>query len=171
MNLMNLRLIKAIRNHDMIDAKDLATWNARIPLYKYPIGAFPKQVIQNNHQYLDRSYKVNLNYFKRLLSEIYSNFYTSDELDIICTYLMLITTNEYSVESSMLPWVTPYIEIHSEKPEIEFCLEEIKYYYLYMLLDVNTAAANQSFETIYNELLLIEDQHNHFIWEEIYEAG
>ena len=40
-----------------------------------------------------------------------------------------------------------------------------------MLLDVNTAAANQSFETIYNELLLIEDQHNHFIWEEIYEAG
>lgn len=171
MNLMNLRLIKAIRNHDMIDAKDVATWNERIPLYKYPIGAFPRQVVQNNSQYLARSYKVNIDYFKRLLSQIYSSFYTADEIEIICIYLTLIATSEYLIDASMIPLVSPFIQTHSEKPEIEFCLEEIKYYYLFMLLNVNTSAANESFETIYDELCLIENQHNHFNLEEIYEIS
>jgi hypothetical protein len=56
--------------------------------------------------------------------------------------------------------ISTYLNMSSNKAEIQYCIDEIKYTYLNLLIYVQNST--QEFDTLLDELTLIEQQHNNF---------
>lgn len=124
-------------------------------LYVYPIGAFPLEAIINNYSYTVRDFTLVLRLIKIMINFIYIDVYTEEERNIISTFFAISANHQYQQYGILL---YPFINIKSSKPEIQYCIDEIKYAYLISLIYSNETG--NIYDKILNELNAIEEIHN-----------
>lgn len=88
--------------------------------------------------------------------------YTEDEIDVLKLYVVLMYDNvPCYLSDTAMEMIEPYLDIHFEKEEIEFFLDELRYNYLGTLLYSNSQDT-ETIESLITQLQAIESDHNAF---------
>lgn len=159
MTISSLTLANILKNKLPFDQTKITSIIESINAFKYPLGVIPISALENNPLY-DVAINDNINYLNDFTQYIFKNIYTQDEINIINVYLLLRNISQYVLSEEILAILIPLINIHSEKIEIEYCLDEIRYKYLIHLVYTNT---NQNqINELMSYLSSIEEAHNSF---------
>ena len=129
--------------------------------YVYPVGMIPVSLFRKELNYEGHTFMDNFNYIKSFIYFLYNDYYTMAEIDIISAYTVMHCTASYILNDDILQNLTRYLNISSDKPDIQYCLDEIRYQYLTTLIythSTNTSLINALMEA----LQPIEQDHNSF---------
>lgn len=154
-------LVSQIKNRKPLDITQIDTLKNAVMNCEYPIGMFPSYILESNPLYTTQSIESNINYFESWISGIYGELYTEQEIYIISIYLSLFTYVQFTLPQSVLILIDDLLSVASQKKEIQYFLEEIKYNYLGTLLYSNSSDT-ETINTLLNELRAIEVEHNFF---------
>lgn len=164
-----LILIQLINNQNLPNDEELIIIKKSIQNYKYPVGFLYDTLnflrTKNNNEASIDSY----NYFKALIRCLFSEAYTEEELDIITIYSFMYFYFNAPLNELEINEMKKNLSKTSEKPEIIFLLEDIKFKYLQYLLqhNYNNEENEKLIQNLFNELLAIEDSHNNFYISEL----
>lgn len=129
-------------------------------LFKYNIGIITEQDLsalkfaqENNITFLKAK-----SFLEKIISILLKQFYTSEEQLIILGFYLSYSFPSLILEKEMINFLEELIKFSSEKEELVYCLEEIKYRLLnyYVLY----SSDQQKIDELFTELGLIEDRHN-----------
>lgn len=129
--------------------------------YVYPVGMIPVSLFRKELNYEGYTFMDNFNYIKSFIYFLYNDYYTMTEIDIISAYTVMHCAASYILNDDILQNLTRYLNISSDKPDIQYCLDEIRYQYLTTLIythSTNTSLINALMEA----LQPIEQDHNSF---------
>lgn len=160
MDIARIVLTKAAYNSTIPTNNEVLKIQNSFKYYKYPIGIFPMDTIKNNINYSKQDFNYIKNYFESLVSVIFTNIYTNEEQNIIAMYLTISAIANPKDLILEKDTISTYLNMSSNKAEIQYCIDEIKYTYLNLLIYVQNST--QEFNTLLDELTLIEQQHNNF---------
>lgn len=128
--------------------------------FNYPMGFINTEILRDSIAYKDYSVEENYIFLKQFMNALFSTYYTEQEIDILSIYFLTFLYNNIEInlpEISTL--IAPLLTIHSNKADIEFCLNSLRYYKLTSLLYINSPD-----RTLIQELISmldgIEDEYN-----------
>lgn len=158
--LSQIRLVLSLDGHVLPSDEEIISYRDRINTFVYPLGLIPLSVLINSIHYKQYTFQQNIKYFQSFLSVLYQDIYSKKEIEIISVFLTLTCHQKTELDTEIIELLAPFINIMSEKEEIRYCLEEIKYNYLVNIFQKDPY--NPIVSTLINELSLIEDRHNSF---------
>lgn len=132
--------------------------------YKYPIAIIPQQGF-NVNIYNNNSFKHNQNYLRTALSEVFNEYYNSEEIEkIVYYFLNRITT----IDKWPIPDLQQIINSSlnsSDKPEIRYCLIDVKYQ-IALYYSHNLDEHLNDFNKLLTELEPYQSEYNNFLFYE-----
>ena len=156
-----IELILLFQTKQQFNQNNFAWIKDEVENYLYPLGIIPINAITNNAAYDDAEFINTYQYFEEITSYFFENIYTTEELDIINAYLMVCTFEHLIFENNVLQFLNPYLNKTSNKAEIQYCIDEIKYAYLSSLV-YSESDDNNLINSLIAELKPIEINHNSF---------
>lgn len=161
-NTVNLLLESSLSFRLPLNSDNVPLFKEYLNKYKYPACKFPINFISNNHMYIDYSLDENINYLHSWIDALYDDMYTEKERNIIVTYLVLTYGHgSFLLTNPELQLIEPFLEEESDKDEIVYFLDELRYYYVGSLLTRNSPRSD-IINPILQHLLEIEKIHNQF---------
>lgn len=165
MNIASLPLARILKNRLSFDSTKADYLKEEITNLKYPLGAFPINIVKSNKIYRNISMTDNIEYFNQFINYLYSDIYSQSEINIINIYLSLLVEFKEILKKEEISYLVPLINIDSNKKEIQYCLDEIRYRYLTHLIHTDSDDEN-TIQKLFNKLLPIEQEFNSFqMWE------
>lgn len=159
---LNLLFMADLKNRKPVDQNKLADYVAELSTFRYPACKFPYNIIQNNLIYSNYSLQENLEYFDTWLTALYEDMYTEEEIEVLKLYAVLMYDNvPCYLSNTAMEMIEPYLNVHFEKQEIEFFLDELRYNYLGTLLYSNSQDT-ETIDSLISQLRAIENDHNIF---------
>lgn len=161
MKLEFLTLINLLNRHLPPDESALLPLKNDINSYVYPVGILPVNLIQKNLNYTNYTYDESIEYLTPFINYLFQEYYSSNELQIITAYLLVHCTYNYVLPVSFMENLKIFLDITSNKPDIKYCLEEIKFYMLQTLV-YNKSSNTELIDKLIAQLSSIEKEHNTF---------
>ena len=126
----------------------------------YPIGMLSPSVVsllREKAQTVD--FDQVKNYLDKNISNILSQFYSTDEIHLIVLFILVLQIQNYFDNQSFILQLEDVVEnFHTDKKELNYCLEEIKADLLRYYVQKNI---NQNkIDSLFSELELVEKEHN-----------
>ena len=142
-----------------IDLNELKDY---IKLFKYPCGCLPFNLYFNNSKaYLSTSIDEDYAYFNDFFYFLH-DYYTEEEYDIIVSHAALSFADQFVLDPPWRDKARQLIQYQTEKPEIQFLLDDIRYLHTRSLLyNENTKESKEIAEHV-AYLKTIETEHNNF---------
>lgn len=164
-----IQLSLYLKNKTPFDAEKLAPIKEAITAYKYPVGIIADDMINQNPLYENAELDENISYLLSILEFLFKDIYSIQEINIIVAYLIMSYYTHFSLNNKFKTYLYSFIQLSSDKPEIQFYIDEIKYRYLLSLIySHSTQEEKELINTLSTELSLIEEQHNKFTIHEQY---
>lgn len=158
-NIKELRLIQIIQTQALPKPDEIISFQDDIIKYAYPIGIIPPEAF-NTKLFLEGNLDHNLEYIETLLNLLFANYYSKEEIAICATFLSFNILTSILLNETYIKRITPLLSKHSDKDEIQYIIDELKYRYLQYLLYSHTDDAQ--IDSLIEELSLIETEHNTF---------
>ena len=163
MELGQLKLLSLLNQHVDITDEDIEFFKSKINLYNNPLSLVPITMVDRN-VYENYTLNQNISYFNNLNSKLFNNIYSNEEINIINIYMAKIVDNRFRSYSDKKIAISDLLEVNSNKEEIQYCLDELRYIYLHALVEENSPNI-ELINNLINILLPIEDSHNSFKWD------
>ena len=106
--------------------------------YQYPFGALLQVLSQVINP--SQSYSQNLQYYNTIIPIIYSEVYTEEEIHILSILCAVQLAGYYDVDGQMKSDIQALWNKTSDKLEITYCLNTLKYRYVQMIIMDNPNA-------------------------------
>lgn len=135
MELGQIKLLALLKNRSTISNEDIIYLKEKIALYKHPLGLIPAMLLSYNEAYKDYTFTDNITYFHTLTSRLFKNIYSNDEIHIIDVFLAKQCSEKFILDNEKQSVMFTLLKIDSTKEEIQYCLDEIRYIYLYSLIE------------------------------------
>lgn len=158
MIMSGLSLVYLLINRLPCNENQLTAFKAKLDQFVYPLGMIPANAITNNDAYKQHSVQENIEYFADFTEFLFDDVYSTEEINIINIYLGLLNLSGYTLDDDVIDIVSPLIQIHSNKEEIEYCLDEIRYKYLIHL--IYSKVSSDEIQPLIAQLSAVEDAHN-----------
>ena len=161
MQLEILKWITLLNSRLPINQQLLTPLKESLESYVYPVGMIPVSLFRKELNYEGYKFIENINYIKPFIHFLYNDYYTTTEIDIISAYTIMHCTMSYILNDDILQNLARYLNVNSDKPDIQYCLDEIRYQYLSTLIythSTNTSLINM----LMTALEPIENTHNSF---------
>ena len=142
MDTLKLKILLAFREKRLLSEEEIAELKEQIPLYKYPVGLIYFILQDITAQLRWQSYPECHNYVSTIINSLYTDYYTSDELDIISISIALYLSDFYIFNDEWRAQVAPVLDTNSEKIEVMSLLNDIKYQYTLSLIVKSTVPAS-----------------------------
>ena len=158
-NTAYLKLNQIMYDRDIVSSNtvDLIKLKLYTDNYIYPLGSIYQNFLINREIYFQYSYLENIAYFFNIFKLIFSTYYSEQECYLIAIFF---TSLVYEYAGNFNSDFVNLIEqnfINSNKIEINYIIEELKFKLAFFyLLQNNRTRLSQ----LITELELIEDQHN-----------
>ena len=165
-SLTSINLMMYLKNKQLLSQEKYIKFKEKIKDYVYPMGAIPTFAMIHNQLYSLATLKENVEYFDNILNNLYNDIYTKEEIEIIKAYLITICYSDYIYDDVLTEFFSPFVYMNSEKLEIKYCLEEIKFRFLQSLM-YNQSNDDELINKLFNELEPIEQSHNAFVLTEL----
>ena len=172
MNISRARIFTRIKNKQIPDAQEAELIKRTfLDECKYPIGAIPAFML-DQYTIMYPNDTIQQHYtFCRQFAATMLNDYTSDEIEICAVYMLqLIYRYVYSPPTELADYLDTYLTTHSNKPEIEFCLNQMRYRKLKMLIHDTSALYSEEIESLILALEPIQEAYNNFDLESLKET-
>ena len=160
MNTAGALILWRLKNRQELTEDDIQILTPEIERYQYPMGMIPTHFFTQTKQYKNETVLNNYNYFFTLVTSLLSNYYTEDELKIISIYYLTLAYTDYILPTDFISLLDEYLEVTSDKTEIEYCLDEIRFKRLVSYTYIENYLDNDGFITLLNKLRLVEEEHN-----------
>lgn len=162
MFLNEVKITFYLKNRLLPDDEEIEILKNSIEKYVYPIGmCTPIQFINAEDQYLQFSTEENYIYMNNFITKLFNAYYTNDELTILSIYVLLLLYRGKFFLNNTLSIIPSLLFIHSEKTDVEYCLNTIRYHKLTSLMHTQSTPENNSLALrLISELEDIEDEYN-----------
>lgn len=160
MNVNKLSMVFNIITRAEMSPEIIEEFQEEIDSYKYPLGAFPIDFLASGINALT-DFTYNLDYISKLIAQLYINYYTEDDMNIISIYIAMRMSSH---NLKMFSTLKSLLNVTSDKLEIQYCLEELKYTYVEMAIE--NRMDFDLIPTLLNDLREIEEIHNNFSLQE-----
>ena len=147
------------KNKKQLTSDDLSLIIKNIEIYLFPIGVIPIEAIEANSLYERDTIIENLEYFNSITSIIFKDIYSIEEINIINAYLIIQSYSQTFLTSEMEKLILLFINKTSNKKEIQYCIDELKFNYLKKLIYTNSSQ-QELINKLITELEVIEQDHN-----------
>lgn len=145
------------------DEEKLNSIKSAISNYKYPAGIIADDLLTQNTLYENATLTENVEYLSTIFNFLFQDIYSSQEIDIIIAYLISCSYDNFVFDTETKAYFYPFIQLQSEKPEIQYYIDEIKYHYLLSLIYSHSTQEEKVLINILSEQLsTIEEKHNTF---------
>lgn len=162
-DLFKIKLSNAlVQKQKISEVLDKNSLNSALKQYLYPVGIIPTNALESGTLYKISSYKENKEYLLDAFNFLFEDKYSNEEKNILILYYIIRAYGQFILRDDMLQELIPLLDIHSEKKEIEYILEELKYKYLQHLINSGSQNEIEKIQSLIDELEPIESSHNHF---------
>lgn len=161
MMLNQVQLMFNLKMREIPTEETVAASRELIKRYAYPVGIINTEVLREGKVYQNYSIDQNYTFLKQFITTVFSIYYNESEINIITIYLLNFVYNNTEMNDKLLKFVNPILFNHSEKEDVEYCLDSLRYARLIAMLyleDVDESLLRRLFA----ELKDIEEQHNIF---------
>lgn len=160
MNTAGALMLWRLKNRQELTEDDIQILIPEVERYKYPMGSIPTHIFIQTKQYKNETIINNYNYFLTFTTNLLNNYYTEEELKIISVYYLSLTYTDYILSTDLILLFDEYLNTNSDKTEIEYCLDEIRFKRLLSYTSMPDYFDNEKFIALLNKLRLIEEEHN-----------
>ena len=157
-----------IKNKEIPTDQEVQELNEKlIPSCVYPIGAIPHFMFDDYlEKYSDCTVADFYEYCQALTHKVLDCYYTPQELEICAVYfLQSIYQYVYMAPVELFDYINPFLFEHSDKEEIEYCLNQMRYRKLKFLLYSKDATSEEIYKLI-SILEPIEEKYNSIVLED-----
>ena len=160
MNLTQIKLMFNLKNRQIPNQKLVEQVYTTINDKVYPIGIISDMIFQQTSVYHNYTLQENYTYCKEFINTVFNSFYTNEELSILSLFLLqAIYNTDIITKDKAVQLADSYLFTHSEKKDVEFCLNTLRYVRLTSLLrDLNPD--NDLVDQLFKELDGVEEQYN-----------
>lgn len=155
----HIKLLYLLRERKIPTEDEIAFFRSAIDLYVYPLGVMQTNSLYNNINYESHTFIENINFFNEITSILYNGIYTTEELEIINIFFSLQCETGQTLTVAKQEILSPILQLTSNKKEIEYCLDEIRFYYLLALVHLDSNDTEQ-INALIEQLASIEEEHN-----------
>ena len=156
-----LKLIQMLQTRAIPTQAEVEIIQNDLSKYKYPAGMLVQVYKPLSYKYVAATLPQNLQYFENLTQSIYADLYNISEFKILNLFLSLLSENDQILSNIKEEAIIEVLELQTDKEEIQYCLDEIKYHYLTALIYVRPHIS-APIDSLIEELLPIEESHNAF---------
>ena len=156
---LNILLTSIIQKQQLPTEEEKQKILQGISKYTYPIGILPLQAF-NSKIFLIDELNHTIEYNNQLLSYLFSNFYSQEEINICALFFAFNVETKYTFNDNLFKIIKEQLDYQPIKKEIKYILDELKYKYLLYL--IYSEIDNPLVTTLTNELSIIEEEHNQF---------
>ena len=125
----------------------------------FPLGVLPYDMVNSSMHYSGTSLLENITYFNNITSILFDNVYSKEEIDIINIFLACKCETSLDLDSTKKQIISKLLNINSDKTEIQYCLDEIRFSYLRMLIYTDSTDI-ELINSLLERLSTIEQEHN-----------
>lgn len=130
--------------------------------FKYHLSVIPINAFEENIVYLTHTLTENSQYLEKLITDIFKNDYTKEEKTIYIVYCLLRMARRFIIEDELLEQVKQVINKSSNKLDVQFYIDEIKYSYLTHLTLNGSPDDSATIDSLLEDLEAVEASHNAF---------
>ena len=131
MNVNRARVFTRVKNRQIPDNQEIELIKRGfLDECKYPIGAIPGNILdQYPNIYPEMTVQQNYEFCRQFIFALLDEYYTTTELEICSVYMLQLIYRHvfFPQEELFTNYVDQYLETHSDKPDIEYCLNQMRY--------------------------------------------
>lgn len=169
MDLAQVKLMFSLKDRVLPTEELVDEAKTSIENHTYPIGVIATNIFAQTTAYKDYSITDNHNFCSNFITAVFSDYYTQTELDILSYWLLqAIYIDDMYTRYEIIKLANSYLFTHSDKKDVEFCLNTLRYLRLTSLLYTNEASDEELINDLFEELEDAEEEYNNTVLGENY---